>query len=466
MKQSFTALLIFLFTTTISAKTWLVGPTRTYTKPSQVSGLVADNDTVKIDAGIYSSDVTIWNANNLVLLGIGGKAHLKANGAAYGGKAIWVIAGNNTYIENIEFSLCAVPSHNGAGIRQEGRNLTISHCSFHDNEDGILAGTVASSKIIIEYTEFASNGFGDGLSHNLYINNIDTLIFRYNYSHHAIIGHELKSRAHVNFILYNRLSNETTGTASRNIDLPNGGTTYLIGNIIEQGPLSPNSNLVGYGLEGLTNRAPHELYAINNTMVNNLNTGSFFSFQASTTLFKAYNNLLAGFGTFISGSAPSTVDTTSNRLSNNLGNFGFVNATNYDYHLGTNTPLLVDKGTTSGTAHGFSLQASSEYQHPANKNSRCISSAIDIGAYEFCATGIDDVISAKAILSPNPASKILTITTLENTLFEIKVYSVTGQVVLEAFGSNTLDVSSLASGLYFLHLFNENQQVFLNFVKE
>lgn len=465
MKLFYTTL-ILLFASSISAKTWLVGSTRTYTKPSQVSGLVADNDTVKIDAGVYTSDVTIWNANNLVLLGIGGKAHLKANGSAYGGKAIWVIAGNDTYIENIEFSLCAVPSHNGAGIRQEGRNLTVSHCSFHDNEDGILAGTVASSKIIIEYSEFASNGFGDGLSHNLYINNIDTLIFRYNYSHHAIVGHELKSRAHVNYILYNRLSDETTGTASRNIDLPNGGVTYLIGNIIEQGPLSPNSNLVGYGLEGLTNRAPHELYAINNTLVNNLTTGNYFSFQASTSLFKAYNNIMAGAGSFISGTIPSTLDTVSNRISNTPSIFGFVNTLLYDYHIGSNITLLVNQGTNPGNAHGVALQANLEYQHPADKKSRCISNNIDIGAFEFCIIGIPVQKSSNALLSPNPAKNKIQVSLPNHIHFSVQVYSATGQLVMESFDSNALDISALVSGYYYVQLLSENQVFYSNFIKE
>ena len=35
--------------------------------------------------------------------------------------------------------------------------------------------------------------------------------FRYNYSHHAKIGHELKTRAHENLIVANRLMNEGDG---------------------------------------------------------------------------------------------------------------------------------------------------------------------------------------------------------------------------------------------------------------
>ena len=39
-------------------------------------------------------------------------------------------------------------SKNGAGIRQEGANLTVRYCYFHDNEDGILANAVTGSNQI------------------------------------------------------------------------------------------------------------------------------------------------------------------------------------------------------------------------------------------------------------------------------------------------------------------------------
>ncbi|MBK9629344.1 MAG: hypothetical protein IPO56_17085 [Flavobacteriales bacterium] len=55
--------------------------------------------------------------------------------------------------------------------------------------------------------------------------------FRHNYSHQTNVGHELKSRANVNFIEYNRFSNEQNGSASREIDLPDGGQACAIGNV-------------------------------------------------------------------------------------------------------------------------------------------------------------------------------------------------------------------------------------------
>jgi len=97
-----------------------VGPTRTYTMPSQVAGLVSDGDTVDIDAGTYSNCAT-WNRNNLLLRGVGGMAHIKD--VVCSGKGIWNFNGNNITVEYVEFSGAANPSLNGAGIRGQGGSV-------------------------------------------------------------------------------------------------------------------------------------------------------------------------------------------------------------------------------------------------------------------------------------------------------------------------------------------------------
>src|SRR3954465_14241550 len=96
---------VFFMVTIISnALVWKVGPLKTYIKPSQVSGLVNNGDTVDIDVAVYTADVCYWNKNNLLLRGVGGGyAHLNANNTSYGQKAIWVIGGNNTTVQYIEF---------------------------------------------------------------------------------------------------------------------------------------------------------------------------------------------------------------------------------------------------------------------------------------------------------------------------------------------------------------------------
>ena len=132
------------------AATRTVGPGKTSARPCAAIAAAQDGDVIEIDAGTYSGDVCAVARSNLTLRGVGGRAHLDAAGTAYGGKAIWVIQGANTTVENIEFSGTTVPDMNGAGIRQEGKNLTIRGSYFHDDEDGILAGDNAASEILIE----------------------------------------------------------------------------------------------------------------------------------------------------------------------------------------------------------------------------------------------------------------------------------------------------------------------------
>ncbi len=437
------------------ATIWQVGPGQTYTLPSQVSTLVANGDTVDIAAGTYASDVARWQADDLLLRGIGGYAHLESNGTSWGDKAIWVIQGDRTTVEWIEFSECAVPDQNGAGIRQEGRYLTVRHCYFHDNENGILGGEVHPSTIRIEYSEFGHNGYGDGYSHNLYIGNVDSLIFRYNYSHHANVGHELKSRAWVNMIEYNRLGNEATGTASREIDLPNGGQAYLIGNVVQQGLQGENSNMVGYGLEGLTNPGLHELYAIHNTLVNEKTVGSYFAVPNDMGLFKAYNNILAGGGTFTQGTWPATLDTLANLVTSDISSVLFEQASSYDYHIPNASPAHTF-GYPAGLANsGYPLVAWYEYVHPVSGTLRCQHATLDVGAFETCTTGLEPLALEDMTIFPNPAGHNLFISFATDAVpFSIEVLDLQGSVLRRSatngHRSIAIDVEGLAAGAYLL----------------
>ena len=68
---------------------------------------------------------------------------------------------------------------------------------------------------------------------------------------------------------------EQNGESSRLIDLPNGGFSIVMGNLLMQGNNAQNNNLVGYGLEGLSNTLS-EFYFINNTLVNKRNSLVYF----------------------------------------------------------------------------------------------------------------------------------------------------------------------------------------------
>jgi Right handed beta helix region/Abnormal spindle-like microcephaly-assoc'd, ASPM-SPD-2-Hydin len=368
-----------VFASHAHANTLQVGPGKQYAVPCAAIAAASAGDTIQIDTSVtYSGDVCQWSTNNLTLIGVGGgRAVINAAGQNSQGKGIWVISGNNTLVENIEFTGATVPDDNGAGIRAEGINLTIRNCYFHDNQEGILTDG-GNSIITIEFSEFYHNGFGDGFTHNVYIGNITQLIFRYNYSHGAIVGHLLKSRAAENDIYYNRLTDESTGTASYEIDIPNGGLSYVIGNLVEKGPMAQNSALVSYQEEGAASGNPnHSLFVVNNTMVNDYGQGTFVVVDSSVTVPAIItNNIFQGSGTL-------TTQSSAVKTSNFTGNADLLSLTTYDYHLQADSPAI-DAGTNPGQGNGVSLTPVYQYVHPACAEVRTTTgSAIDIGAYEF-----------------------------------------------------------------------------------
>jgi hypothetical protein len=378
-----------------------VGPGEQYAVPSQAAAVAKDGDDVQIDAGLYTGDVAVWRANNLTIEGVGGLAHLDGAGHNAEGKGIWVIQGDNTTVSNIEFSGATVPDQNGAGIRPEGAGLTVLSCYFHDNQEGILTGANLNSDIVIAYSEFANNGDGDGYSHNMYIGNVRSFILFGSYSHDAVVGHEVKSRAQVNYILYNRIQEGDSATASYDIDLPNGGLNYIIGNVVRKGPRAQNSTVITSGEEGATNPV-QEFYFINNTIVNDRGNGTFVRVNGNVPTIRLVNNIFAGRfavgSTILSGN--SGEQTTNLRAVDP----GFVDAANFDYHLAGGS-AAIDAGTPPGTANdGTDLTPTLQYVDQASVEDRPDDGAIDIGAYEYVAADSLAAVVIGGLGSPNPGS--------------------------------------------------------------
>jgi|GEM_PF-456399 len=383
MKNFFitTFLFSFFFIWQLNAKTFQISPDGEYKKPSDVLNLISDGDTVEIQAAEYLEDVASWRKNNIVFRGINGFAHLNANGKSAESKAIWVIKGNNCRVENIEFSNCRVPDNNGAGIRMEGTNLTVSHCYFHDNQDGILTGANPNSVLIVEYSEFSNNSADDGYSHNMYIGHLKEFHLQYCYVHNARVGHNVKSRSKETYILYNRIMDETSGNSSYLIDMPNGGLGCVMGNILMKGSVSENSVAISYGYEGTTDTIANSLFLINNTFLNYRNNGRFAQIKDGISNFKSLviNNIVAGTPNFITGKC----DTVANLILQNIADAKLVNPTSYDYHLLKSSPARNSgKNPIDYEQNIYEFSPEFEYVHKASKIARNIINTIDIGAYE------------------------------------------------------------------------------------
>jgi hypothetical protein len=336
-----------------------VGPERAIKTIASAASLARAGDTIEVDSGSYVGDVAVWTQDKLTLRAVGGRVKLIAAGIAAESKGIWVMRGGQMTVEGFEFSGATVPDHNGAGIRLERGSLTVRNCAFLDNENGILTSNYANLELKIENSEFGWNGYGDGLTHNLYVGAIASLSVTGSYFHHARVGHLLKSRAAVNHIFYNRLTDEAGGQASYELEFANGGVAYVVGNIIEQSVRTQNPNIISYGAEGYKWHK-NELYLVNNTLVDNRpQRGAFLRLKPGDVTVKAINNLLVGSGGLESAGLGEyrnnfTVDRSE-----------FADAANNDYRLKRGSKLL-GKAVSPGSANGINLQLAAQYVHSAS----------------------------------------------------------------------------------------------------
>ena len=116
-----------------------VGSGQQYATLASAIAASHDGDTIYVKAGTYLNDFAIINTK-ISIIGVGGMAHFVFDGSVPipNQKAI-LVTRTDVSLDHIEFSGAAVPDGNGAGIRYEGGNLTITNCYFHNNQDGILA---------------------------------------------------------------------------------------------------------------------------------------------------------------------------------------------------------------------------------------------------------------------------------------------------------------------------------------
>ncbi|APW48099.1 hypothetical protein BLL52_1155 [Rhodoferax antarcticus ANT.BR] len=345
-------------------KTFQVGPQRNIKTIAEAARLVKPGTTIEVDSGVYAGDVAVWQRDNITLRAVGGRVRLQANGAAAEGKGIWVVRAKGMRVEGFDFEGAIVPSRNGAGIRLDSGSLIVKDCGFFLNEIGLLTNNDPDTVLEVEDSEFAYNMRPDGHNHNLYVGAIARLSVTGSYFHHATVGHLLKSRAAVNHIFYNRLTDEDGGRASYELEFPNGGVAYVVGNQIQQGPGTENRTLISFGAEGYI-RANNALYLVGNTLVDDFGSwGQWLAIRpptqrgpngtAARVTVKAMNNLLVGGGQL-------KLDLPADLRNNvNVSKSVFVDPTRHDYRL-RNPAHPPMQPVDPDTANGVDLRPKREY---------------------------------------------------------------------------------------------------------
>jgi hypothetical protein len=137
----------------------------------------------------------VWRQEDLTLRGVGGMAHLQSNTLIPNGKAIWIVSGNNTVIENVEFSGARVVDTNGAGIRHEGGDLTLRNTYFHHNEFSVLTGADPDASLDVIASRFYFQRREGTFSHGIYVGELGRFTITGSHFKGTDRGHQIKSRA-------------------------------------------------------------------------------------------------------------------------------------------------------------------------------------------------------------------------------------------------------------------------------
>jgi hypothetical protein len=260
-------LIAVLAAVSASAATLMVGAGQQYKQPSEAARAVHAGDIVEIAPGTYY-DCAVWTKDHLTIEGTGPGVVLTDKTCQ--GKAIFVIHANDITVNSITFQRARVPDENGAGIRAEGINLTIENSKFINNQEGILAGDNLTSSIIIRNSEFDHNGACiKSCAHGIYVNRIALLRIEHSRFFDTQVAHHIKSRAARTELIDDHIEDGPNGTASYEVDIPNGGALVMTGNVLEKGPKNQNHTAaIMIGEEGVSQPTPELLFK-DNVFTNN-----------------------------------------------------------------------------------------------------------------------------------------------------------------------------------------------------
>jgi hypothetical protein len=284
---------------TAHAATLRVGVDKPYKMPSAAAAAAKDGDHIEIAPGNYF-DCAVWRANNLVIEGTGPGVVITDKTCM--GKALFVISGNDTTVRNMTLTRARVPDGNGAGIRQEGRNLTVDGVKFIDNQDGILGAASLQSTVIIRNSDFERNGVcAQSCAHGIYFNTLALLRVEHSRFFETRQGHHIKSRAARTEVIGCDISDGPNGTASYLIDVPNGGSVLVRDNKLEKGPKAENHTAaIAIGEESVT-QPTAEITVENNTFRNDGDYPTVLVWNVTATPAILRGNKLSGQASALKG---------------------------------------------------------------------------------------------------------------------------------------------------------------------
>lgn len=176
------------------------------------------------------------------------------DGVACEGKAALVLGGRSARVDGLVFAGIRVPDRNGAGIRLEQGNLSVSQSWFRDSEEGILTAPDPSGSIVIDKTTFSRLGRCDGdaaCAHSIYTADYGSLTVTRSRFEAGRGGHYLKTHARRVDIANNSFDDSRGSATNYMIDLSMGSTGRIVNNWMVQGRDKENySAFIAIAAEG------------------------------------------------------------------------------------------------------------------------------------------------------------------------------------------------------------------------
>lgn len=158
-------------------------------------------------------------------------------------KATLVLRGQGSTVDGVVFRGLRVSDGNGAGIRIEQGDLTVTNSMFLDSQEGMLGATDRPTRITIDRSTFS--GLGQchetpSCAHSIYLENTGQISVTNSRFERGRGGHYVKLRT-PSVVVSDNSFDDVGGTRTNYmIDLSDGSTGVIGGNTFVQGPNKEN----------------------------------------------------------------------------------------------------------------------------------------------------------------------------------------------------------------------------------
>ena len=215
-----------------------------YRLDDAVKSLGAGSGTIVVAPGRYADCAVFVGANITIRAAEPSTAIFE--GGACDGKGTLVLRGLSATVDGLVFKGIRVADRNGVGIRLERGNLTVTRSTFIDSEQGILTNDDPANTITIERSTFSGlGGCPDGMcSHSIYVGRAGTLTVNRVRFERGTGGHYVKSRATRTIVTNSSFDDSAGRETNYAIDLPNGSTGRIAGNVFVVGKNKENHSAI------------------------------------------------------------------------------------------------------------------------------------------------------------------------------------------------------------------------------